>query len=133
MSTDEPAALLTAAQAALERYVDVTVDADGSLSFAHSDVPCAVQAVTLSEGLVMLSMTCVLAWDLPPGRDLTERVARLGAQVQFGGLGLVQVGARADVTLRYAFPGAGLAPEALATLLLLVVSGASRARTELHA
>jgi len=45
----------------------------------------------------------------------------------------VQVERSADVTLRYAFPAAGLAQEPLATLLLLVVSGASRARTELRA
>ncbi len=127
------ATLLSAARTALERYVDVTADPDGSLSFVHSDVPCAVQAVQLAEGLVVLSVTCVLAWDLRPGPELSAEVARLGAEVQFGGLGLVQVERSADVTLRYAFPAAGLAQEPLATLLLLVVSGASRARTELRA
>lgn len=129
--------LLVNAHGALERYVDVRTDEDGSLSFAHSGVPCAVQAVQLAEGLAVLSTTCVLAWDLEPGPRVSDLVARLGAQVQFGGLGLVQVvddegRTTADVTLRYAFPAAGLEPEPLATLLLLVVSGASRARTELR-
>ncbi len=126
---------LERARAALDGFVELREDDDGSLSFSHAGVPGAVQAVELSPGLVVLSMTCVLAWDLVAGPDLDAAVARLGAQVQFGGIGLVQrgsgPGATADVTLRYAFPGAGLAPEALATLLLLVVSGASRAGTEL--
>ncbi len=120
-----------AARSALQGYVDVTTDDDGSLSFQHSGVPCAVQAVELAPGLLVLSMTCVLAWDLAPGPDLDARVARLGSQIQFGGLGVVAREHTADVTLRYAFPSAGLAPEALATLLLLVVSGAGRASTEL--
>jgi hypothetical protein len=124
--------LLRTARAALELYVDVVVDADGALSFVHSGVPCAVQAVQLAEGLVVLSTTCVLAWDLEPDPRVEQLVARLGSQVQFGGLGLVQLERTADVTLRYAFPAAGLQPEPLATLLLLVVSGASRARTELR-
>jgi hypothetical protein len=36
-----------------------------------------------------------------------------------------------DVTLRYAFPGAGLDEKAMGTLLMLVVSGASSLRAEL--
>lgn len=122
---------LDAARTALQGYVDVSTDDDGSLAFLHSGVPCAAQAVELAPGLVVLSMTCVLAWDLAPGPDLDARVARLGSQVQFGGLGVVARENTADVTLRYAFPSAGLAPEALATLLLLVVSGAGRASAQL--
>ncbi|MEO6881859.1 MAG: hypothetical protein ABI181_13060 [Mycobacteriaceae bacterium] len=123
--------VLDAARSALQGYVDVTTDDDGSLSFLHSGVPCAVQAVELAPGLVVLSMTCVLGWDLAPGPDLDAQVARLGSLVQFGGLGVVQRDTTADVTLRYAFPAAGLAADALATLLLLVVSGAGRTATQL--
>ena len=36
--------VLEEARTALERYQDVTVDDDGSLTFQHSGVPCAVQA-----------------------------------------------------------------------------------------
>lgn len=131
MST--PAELLGLARQALAGYVELSVDDDGSLTFVHSGVPCAVQAVQLAEGLAVLSTTCVLGWDLPATPELDARVARLGAEVQFGGLGLLQRDTGADVTLRYAFPAAGLDAEPLATLLLLVVGGASRARAELLA
>jgi hypothetical protein len=126
-----PQELLDAARRALERYQDVTVDDDGSLSFQHSEVPCAVQAVELLEGLVMLSLTCVVAWDVPHDAELAERVATRAGQGLFGTLGLVRTERGADVTLRYAFPAAGLTTVPLGTLLMLVVSAASQLRGEL--
>ncbi len=123
--------LLDAARTALERFQDVTVDDDGSLTFRHSEVPCAVQAVELVEGLVMLSLTCVVAWDLPDGGELAERVATRAGQGLFGTLGLVRTERGADLMLRYAFPAAGLGSVPLGTLLMLVVSAASQIRTEL--
>lgn len=127
--------LLDAAREALERYQEVEVDDDGSLTFQHSnsEVPCAVQAVELVEGLVVLSLTCVVAWDVPDGGELAERVATRAGQGLFGTLGLVRTERGADVTLRYAFPAAGLGTVPLGTLLMLVVSTASKVRTELLA
>jgi hypothetical protein len=124
--------LLAAAHTALERYVEVIVDPDGALAFVHAEVPCAVQSTELAEGLVVLSMTCVLLWDLDRTPALDAAVVRVGAGVQYGALGLLDDGERADVTLRYAFPGAGLDNDALGTMLLLVLSSASHARTELQ-
>jgi hypothetical protein len=49
----------------------------------------------------------------------------------FGTLGLVRTERGADVTLRYAFPAAGLDTMPLGTLLMLVVSAASQVRGEL--
>ena len=125
--------LLVAAHTALERYQDVKVDDDGSLTFQHAKVPCAVQAVELAEGLAMLSLTCVVAWDVPDDGELAERVATRAGQGLFGTLGLVRTERGADVTLRYAFPAAGLATVPLGTLLMLVVSAASQVRGELLA
>ncbi|MGH3856013.1 MAG: hypothetical protein ACRDR6_21485 [Pseudonocardiaceae bacterium] len=125
--------LLDAARTALERYQDVTVDADGSLSLRHCEVPCAVQAVELVEGLAMLSLTCVVAWDVPDNGQLAERIATRAGQGLFGTLGLVRTERGADVTLRYAFPAAGLDTVPLGTLLMLVVSAASQVRSELLA
>ncbi len=125
------AALLAAARTALERYQEVAVDDDGALTFHHSDVPCAVQAVELTEGLVVLSLTCVVAWDLPADGDVAEQVATRAGQGLFGTLGLTRTEHGADVTLRYAFPAAGLDTVPLGTLLMLVVSTASQVRGEL--
>lgn len=130
-----PAELLAAASEALERYLDVRVDDDGALSFQHSGVPGAVQAIRLADGLVMLSLTCVVAWDLPAGGDgdgsLAERVATRAGEGLFGTLGLIHTSRGCDLTLRYAFPAAGLESAALGTLLMLVISNASQLRSEL--
>ncbi|MGH4001620.1 MAG: hypothetical protein ACRDTJ_29630 [Pseudonocardiaceae bacterium] len=125
--------LLDATRVALERYQDVTVDGDGSLTFQHSEVPCAVQAMALAEGLLVLSLTCVVAWDVDDDGQLAERIATRAGQGLFGTLGLVRGERGVDVTLRYAFPAAGLDTVPLGTLLMLVVSTASQVRTELLA
>ncbi|MGH3978448.1 MAG: hypothetical protein ACRDRZ_05540 [Pseudonocardiaceae bacterium] len=127
------AELLDAARTALERYQEVQVDDDGALSFQHAEVPCAVQAVELAEGLVVLSLTCVVVWDLPTEAEVAEQVATRAGQGLFGTLGLVRTESGADVTLRYAFPAAGLDTVPLGTLLMLVVSTASQVRGELLA
>ncbi|WP_018683123.1 hypothetical protein [Actinokineospora enzanensis] len=123
--------LLTRAREALESYHDVTVDDDGALTFRHGDVPCAVQGMELAEGLTVLSLTCVVAWDLPDTRDLAVSAAERAGQGLFGTLGVVHTERGMDVTLRYAFPADGLTAPALGTLLMLVVSTASQLRTEL--
>jgi Putative bacterial sensory transduction regulator len=126
------AALLTTAREALEMYHEVHVDDDGALTFQHAEVPCAVQAMQLSEGLAVLSLTCVVAWDLPDSPDLARSAAERAGQGLFGTLGVVHTDRGMDVTLRYTFPAAGLTAQAMATLLMLVVSTASQLRTELH-
>ncbi len=130
-SAASTAALLDAARTALERYQEGAVDDDGALTFRHSDVPCAVQAVELTAGLVVLSLTCVVAWDLPADGDVAEQVATRAGQGLFGTLGLTRTEHGADVTLRYAFPAAGLDTVPLGTILMLVVSTASQVRGEL--
>lgn len=133
MSTEavDTAALLTNAREALERYLDVHVDDDGALTFAHADVPCAVQAVRLAEGLTVLSLTCVVAWDLPDEPSLAVAAAERAGQGLFGTLGVVHTDSGLDVTLRYAFPAEGMDPTPLGTLLMLVISTASQLRTDL--
>jgi hypothetical protein len=87
--------------------------------------------VELVEGLAMLSLTCVVAWDVRDDGELAERVATRAGLGLFGTLGLVRTERGADVTLRYAFPAAGLNTVPLGTLLMLVVSAASQLRGEL--
>ena len=127
--------MLDVARAALERYHDVTVDDDGALTFAHGGVVCAVQGTELDEGLPVLNLTCVVAWDLPPDpepeRDVPTRVALGAGEGLFGTPRVIRGELGWDVTLRYAFPAAGLEEKAMGTLLMLVVASASSMRTEI--
>lgn len=122
---------LDVARAALEHYHDVTVDPDGALTFAHGGVVCAVQGVQLDEGLDVLNLTCVVAWDLPFADDVPTRVAMGAGEGLFGTPRVIRGEHGWDVTLRYAFPAGGLAEKAMGTLLMLVVSSASSLRSAL--
>lgn len=123
--------MLAVARAALERYHDVTVDDDGALTFAHGGVLCVVQGLELEEGLPVLNLTCVVAWDLPLDTDVPTRVALGAGEGLFGTPRVIRGEQGWDVTLRYAFPASGLDEKAMGTLLMLVVSSASTLRAEL--
>jgi hypothetical protein len=126
---------LEIARKALERYHDVEVDADGALTFAHGGVLCVVQGTELEEGLPVLNLTCVVAWDLPvsddPSEDVPARVALGVGEGLFGTPRVIKGASGWDVTLRYAFPSVGLEEGPMGTLLMLVVSSASSMRAEL--
>lgn len=128
-----PDAALDVARAALESYHDVTVDDDGALTFAHGGVVCAVQGLQLDEGLDVLNITCVVAWDLPVEQDVPVRVAMGAGEGLFGTPRVIRGEQGWDVTLRYAFPASGLEEKAMGTLLMLVVSSAAGLRAELTA
>jgi hypothetical protein len=124
---------LDVARKALENYHDVTVDDDGALSFAHGGVVCAVQGFELDEGLPVLNITCVVAWDLPLESDVPTTVALGAGEGLFGTPRVIRGENGWDVTMRYAFPAGGLDEKATGTLLMLVVSGAAGLRAELTA
>ena len=120
--------LQTRARQGLSRMMDVTENDDGSLGFEYGGALCSLRAVTLSPGLDVLSLTCVLAWDRPLRAALTKRVADRNNALQFGSITVIGHGKLADVVMRYTFPASGLSDEALTTMLLLVLSGADRSR-----
>ncbi|GLY69965.1 hypothetical protein [Amycolatopsis taiwanensis] len=128
MTTSE---LLERAREALERYLEVHVDPDGALTFSHAGVPCVIQSSELAEGLTVLSLTCVVGWDLPDDPGVAASAAERAGEGLFGTLGVVHTDRGLDLTLRYAFPAQGLEITALGTLLMLVVSTASQLRSEL--
>ena len=123
--------MLGVARTALERYHDVTTDDDGALTFAHGGVLCVVQGMELEEGLPVLNLTCVVAWDLDPEIDVPTRVAMGAGEGLFGTPRVIRGEQGWDVTLRYAFPAIGLEEKAMGTLLMLVVASASSMRAEL--
>ncbi len=123
--------MLAVARKALERFHDVTADEDGSLTFVHGGVVCALQGLDLEEGLPVLNLTCVVAWDLPAESDVPSQVALGVGEGLFGTPRVIRGSAGWDITWRYAFPAAGLDEKAMGTLLMLVVSGASSLRAAL--
>jgi hypothetical protein len=129
----DTAELLGRARKALERYLEVHVDDDGALTFSHAGVPAVIQSTQLAEGLTVLSLTCVIAWDLPDKPGVAASAAERAGQGLFGTLGVTHTDRGLDLTLRYAFPAQGLEITALGTLLMLVVSTASQLRGELLA
>ena len=123
--------MLAVARTALERFHDVTADDDGALTFAHGGVVCALQGMDLEEGLPVLNLTCVVAWDLPADSDVPTQVALGAGEGLFGTPRVIRGSEGWDVTWRYAFPAAGLDEKAMGTLLMLVVSNASSLRAAL--
>ncbi|GAA4818420.1 hypothetical protein [Tomitella cavernea] len=103
---------------------------DGSVSFHFGGAPCAVHVAQIADGLEMVSVTCVVAWDVPGDDRLGGLLASARERAQFGSIRTVRQGgkATADVVLQYAFPGSGLDDEPLRTMLLLVLGGVAEAR-----
>ncbi|QBJ94994.1 hypothetical protein ERC79_02710 [Rhodococcus sp. ABRD24] len=130
---DSAEALQGRAREALGSFVTVDSDADGSLRFEYGGALCSLRAVTLAEGLDVLSLTGVLAWDRTIKPALHKRVAERNAQLQFGSISVITRGKLADMVLRYTFPATGLSGAPLTTMLLLVLSGAEEARKGLLA
>ncbi|OBF25603.1 hypothetical protein A5724_04250 [Mycobacterium sp. ACS1612] len=114
----------------LDDVLSVQQEDDGALTVRHDDTIASLRVVTIAEGLDMVSLTQILAWDLPVDAKLRNKVARHARNTLLGTVSLVEKSAGAkgnskkagDVLLRYNFPGAGLADEALRTLILLVLA-----------
>jgi hypothetical protein len=98
---------------------------DGALTVHHDHTFASLRVVAIAEGLEMVSLTQILAWDLPLDNDIRDKVGRLAHDTVLGTVSLAEQvagGGSADVTLRYNFPAAGLTDEALHTLLMMVLS-----------
>lgn len=116
----------------LAQVMPVEVEDDGALTIHHEGTVASLREVTITEGLDMVSLTQVLAWDVPVDSDLRKQVA---AQTNTTMLGTVTLAERADgkaeVLLRYNFPGSGLDDRALQTLVLMVLDTGTHVRRAL--
>ncbi len=112
----------------------VVVEEDDALTVRHDGTVASLRTVTIADGLEMVSITQVLAWDLALNADVRKHVA---AQANTTLLGTVvlseQPGRLADVMLRYNFPVSGLADSALQTLVLMVLDTGAGVRRALLA
>jgi hypothetical protein len=95
--------------------VSATVSFDGTRA--------ALQAMSLADGLDVLSLTQVLAWDLPNTDALRDDIDRLAGETSFGSVKRSSVdGVTTDVLQNYTFPAGGLDDSALITMVTLVLS-----------
>lgn len=119
-------------------------ETDGALTVHHDGTIASLRVVNIAEGLDLVSLTQILAWDLPLTKKISDQVAKQARDSNFGSVSLIEkvndkavqrnsgkgAAKSADVMLRYNFPGAGLTDDALRTLILLVLdSGAQIRRT----
>jgi hypothetical protein len=117
---------------------------DGAVTVRHDGTIASLRVVNIAEGLDLVSLTQILAWDLPLTKKVSEQVATQARDSNFGSVSLIEkvnekavqrnsgkgASKTADVMLRYNFPGGGLTDDALRTLVLLVLdTGAGIRRT----
>lgn len=139
MAKDEATgeSLLLRLTAVLEEILPVQEEQDGALTLRHDDTFASLRVVTIAEDLDMVALTQILAWDLPLDSDIREQVTTHAQSTLLGTVTLVEkvdgASEKADVMLRYNFPGAGLTDEALRTLILMVLSTGADVRRALIA
>lgn len=117
---------------ALREVMPVDVEDDGALTVRHEGTFASLRTVTIADDIEMVSVTQVLAWDLPLNAALRKSVAAQAQSTMLGTVTLVEhPGRLGDVMLRYNFPGDGLADQALRTLVLMVLAAGADARRAL--
>ncbi len=129
----------------LEGVLPVTREDDGAITVHHDETFASLRTVPIAEGLELVSLTQILAWDLPLDAKLRAAVAEHAHNTLLGTVSLasksapkeVAAGAKrnskkaADVLLRYNFPAAGLTDDALRTLILMVLATGAEVRRAL--
>ena len=127
--------------AVLDDILPIEREDDGALTVHYDETFASLRVVTIAEGLDMVSLTQILAWDLPMDSRIRNKVARHARNTLLGTVSLVEKSAGAkrnskkvgDVLLRYNFPGAGLTDDALRTLILMVLATGADIRRDLVA
>jgi hypothetical protein len=119
-------------------------ESDGALTVRHGGTIASLRVVNIADELDLVSLTQVVAWDLPLTKKISDQVAKQARDSNFGNVSLIEkindkavqrnsgksAAKIADVMLRYNFPGSGLTDDALRTLVLLVLdTGAEIRRT----
>jgi len=117
--------------AVLDDVVDVTREEDGALTVRHDATIASLRVVTIADGLDLVSLTQILAWDRPLDSKLRAAVAQHAHTTLLGTVSLAAKKKTADVLLRYNFPAAGLTDDALRTLVLLVLAAGADVRRAL--
>ena len=129
----------------LSEVLPIDEESDGALTLRHGGTLASVRVVNIAEGLDLISLTQILAWDLPLTKKIRDEIAKRAHDSNFGSVTLIEkvdekavrrnsgknASKTADVMLRYNFPGGGLTDEALRTLILLVLDTGAEIRRAL--
>ncbi|OBJ03466.1 hypothetical protein A5660_20490 [Mycobacterium alsense] len=129
----------------LRDVLPVDEEPDGALTVRHNGTLASLRVVNIAEDLDLVSLTQILAWDLPLTKKVRDQAAKQAHDCNFGSVTLVEKVNRqavqrnsgraasktADVMLRYNFPGGGLTDDALRTLVLLVLDTGAAIRRAL--
>lgn len=67
---------------------------DGALTVRHDGTFASLRVVSIAEDLELVSLTQILAWDLPLTKRLTEQVAKQARDINFGSVSLREKGQR---------------------------------------
>jgi hypothetical protein len=131
----------------LRDVLSLEEEPDGAITVRHDGTFASLRVVNIATDLDLVSLTQVLAWDLPLTKKVSDQVALQARDSNFGAVTTVEKVAEkaaqrnsgkgaaktVDVMLRYNFPGAGLTDEALRTLILLVLDTGAGIRRALTA
>lgn len=131
----------------LRDVLSVEEEPDGALTVRHNGTLASLRVVNIAEDLDLVSLTQILAWDLPLTKKISDQIAKQAHDSNFGSVTLVEkvnekavqrnsgksASKTADVMLRYNFPGGGLTDDALRTLILLVLDTGAEVRRALTA
>jgi hypothetical protein len=145
--------LLQRLSSVLGQVATLLEEDDEAITVGHEGTVASLRVVSIADGLEMVSLTQPLAWDLPLTNKLRERVGGHAGRTMLGTVVLVEklvespvngsstkaatrrssAKKMADVLLRYNFPAAGLSDDALATLIVMVLSAGAEVRGDLTA
>ena len=117
--------------AVLSEVLPVDEESDGALTVHHRGTIASLRVVSITDGLDLVSLTQIVAWDLLLTKKIRDSVTEQSHSMLLGSISMVEKPAdpaakrnsskSADVLLRYNFPGGGLSDDALRTLILMVL------------
>jgi hypothetical protein len=115
----------------LDGVAKVVQEDDGALTVQHDGTLASLRVVDVADGLELVSLSQILAWDVALDRRIRARIAEQTRNTMLGTVTLIEKKRIGEVLLRYNFPGNGLSDDALRTLILMVLSTGADVRRAL--
>jgi hypothetical protein len=115
----------------LTGVVSIREEGDDALTVQHDGTLASLRVVNVAEDLELISLSQILAWDLPLDRNNRAKIAEHARTTMLGTVTLIEKKRIGEVLLRYNFPGTGLTDDALRTLILIVLSAGADVRRAL--